>query len=109
VTVRRISRKNESNSCTKAPLPLSALATVVVIVVLRSTLNCANIVALPVLQGVGAAFNAYFIMNRREGHSSVLRSATARAILSSALTTAGAFGALALSAHPGTPAGVGFC
>jgi uncharacterized protein len=35
-----------------APLLLSALATVVVIVVLRSTLSYANIIALPVLQGI---------------------------------------------------------
>ncbi len=85
-----------------APLLLSALATVVVIVVLRSTLNYANIIALPVLQGVGVSFNVYFIMNWRMRHTSVLGSATARAILYSALTTASAFGALALSEHPGT-------
>jgi len=85
-----------------APLLLSALATVVVIVALRSTLNYANIIALPLLQGVGVSFNVYFIMNWRMGQTSVLGSATARAILYSALTTASAFGALALSAHPGT-------
>jgi uncharacterized protein len=85
-----------------APLLLSALATVVVIVALRSTLNYANIIALPLLQGVGVSFNVYFIMNWRVGQTSVLGSATARAILYSALTTASAFGALALSQHPGT-------
>jgi uncharacterized protein len=41
-------------------------------------------------------------MNWRMGRISVLGSATARAILFSALTTGSAFGALALSAHPGT-------
>ncbi|HEV2550258.1 MAG TPA: MMPL family transporter [Stellaceae bacterium] len=87
-----------------APLLLSALATVVVIVALRSTLNYANIIALPLLLGVGVSFNVYFIMNWRMGQTSVLGSATARAILYSALTTASAFGALALSAHPGTAA-----
>jgi uncharacterized protein len=85
-----------------APLLLSALATVVVIVALRSTLNYANVIALPLLLGVGVSFNVYFVMNWRIGQRSVLGSATARAILYSALTTASAFGALALSAHPGT-------
>ena len=85
-----------------APLLLSALATVVVVVALRSTLNYANIIALPLLLGVGVSFNVYFIMNWRMGQTSVLGSATARAILYSALTTASAFGSLALSAHPGT-------
>ncbi len=85
-----------------APLLLSALATVVVIVALRSTLNYANIIALPLLLGVGVSFNVYFIMNWRAGQTSVLGSATARAILYSALTTASAFGSLALAAHPGT-------
>jgi hopanoid biosynthesis associated RND transporter like protein HpnN len=85
-----------------APLLLSALATVVVIVALHSTLNYANIIALPLLQGVGVSFNVYFIMNWRMGQTSVLGSATARAILYSAFTTASAFGTLALSEHPGT-------
>lgn len=85
-----------------APLLLSALATVVVVVALRSPLNYANIIALPLLLGVGVSFNVYFVMNWRAGQTSVLGSATARAILYSALTTASAFGALALSAHPGT-------
>ncbi len=76
-----------------APLLLSALGTVVVIVALRLTLNYANIIALPLLQGVGVSFNVYFIMNWRMGQTSVLGSATARAILYSALTTASAFGA----------------
>jgi predicted RND superfamily exporter protein len=41
-------------------------------------------------------------MNWRAGQTQVLGSATARAVLFSALTTGTAFGSLALSAHPGT-------
>ena len=41
-------------------------------------------------------------MNWRAGRAAPLSSATARAILFSALTTASAFGSLALSRHPGT-------
>ncbi|MEI9985225.1 MAG: hypothetical protein WDN69_19770 [Aliidongia sp.] len=85
-----------------APLLLSALATVVIVVALRSTLNYANIIALPLLLGVGVSFNIYFVMNWRKGQISVLGSATARAVLFSALTTGSAFGTLALSGHPGT-------
>lgn len=85
-----------------APLLLSALLTLFVAVLLPLPLNFANIIALPLLLGVGVSFNIYFVMNWRDGRSDLLGSATARAILFSALTTATAFGSLALSAHPGT-------
>jgi predicted RND superfamily exporter protein len=85
-----------------APLLLSALLTLLIAVLLPLPLNFANIIALPLLLGVGVAFNIYFVMNWREGRTGLLGSATARAILFSALTTGTAFGSLALSAHPGT-------
>ena len=85
-----------------APLILSALLTLLVTVLLRLPLNFANIIALPLLLGVGVSFNIYFVMNWRAGRHAVLGSATARAIVFSALTTGTAFGSLALSAHPGT-------
>ncbi len=85
-----------------APLLLSALLTLLVAVWLPLPLNFANIIALPLLLGVGVSFNIYFVMNWRTGQHNPLGSATARAILFSALTTGTAFGSLALSAHPGT-------
>ena len=85
-----------------APLLLSSLMTVVVMVLTPLLLNYANIIALPLLLGVGVSFNIYFVMNWRAGQKAVLGSATARAILFSALTTGTAFGSLALSRHPGT-------
>jgi uncharacterized protein len=85
-----------------APLLLSALMTVIVMVAVPLPLNYANIIALPLLLGVGVSFNIYFVMNWRAGRTAVLGSATARAILFSALTTGTAFGSLALSGHPGT-------
>ncbi|HYZ25145.1 MAG TPA: MMPL family transporter [Rhodopila sp.] len=85
-----------------APLLMSALLTLLVAVVLPLPLNFANIIALPLLLGVGVSFNIYFVMNWRMGQRHPLGSATARAILFSALTTGTAFGSLALSAHPGT-------
>ncbi len=83
-------------------LALSALLTVLGAAVLGLSLNFANIIALPLLQGVGVSFNIYFVMNWRAGQSRFLGTATARGILFSALTTATAFGSLALSRHPGT-------
>ena len=85
-----------------APLLLSAAMTVLVCVVTGLQLNFANIIALPLLLGVGVSFNVYFVMNWRAGRRDVLSSATARAIVFSALTTGTAFGCLAASRHPGT-------
>jgi hopanoid biosynthesis associated RND transporter like protein HpnN len=85
-----------------APLLLSALMTAVIAVLLPLPLNFANIIALPLLLGVGVSFNIYFVMNWRAGGTRFLGSATARAIIFSAFTTGTAFGSLALSRHPGT-------
>lgn len=84
------------------PLVISSLLTVVGAVLLPLPLNFANIIALPLLLGVGVSFNVYFVMNWRARRAAPLGSATARAVLFSALTTSTAFGSLALSAHPGT-------
>ena len=84
------------------PLIVSSLLTVLCAVALRMGLNFANVIALPLLLGVGVSFNVYFVMNWRARRSAPLGSATARAVLFSALTTATAFGSLALSHHPGT-------
>ncbi|WP_419728050.1 MMPL family transporter [Lichenicola sp.] len=85
-----------------APLVLSALLTVILVVLIPEPLNFANIIALPLLLGVGVSFNIYFVMNWRRGLARPLGSPTARAVLFSALTTGTAFGSLAASHHPGT-------
>ncbi len=85
-----------------APLLLSGLLTALMIVGLPLPINFANIIALPLLLGVGVSFNVYFVMNWRTGGRQFLTSATARAILFSALTTGTAFGSLALSDDRGT-------
>ena len=85
-----------------APLVLSALLTVILVVLIPEPLNFANIIALPLLLGVGVSFNIYFVMNWRQGLDAPLSSPTARAVLFSALTTGTAFGSLAASHHPGT-------
>jgi len=84
------------------PLMVSALLTVFTLYVLGITLNFANVIALPLLLGVGVSFNIYFVMNWRGGRKTFVGSPTARAIVFSALTTGTAFGSLAVSQHPGT-------
>ena len=85
-----------------APLLLSSALTVLAMRLGGLSLNYANIIALPLLLGVGVSFNIYFVMNWRAGSAPRLASATTRAVIFSALTTGTAFGSLAVSAHPGT-------
>ncbi len=85
-----------------APLLLAGLLTAATSVLAGLPLNYANIIALPLLLGIGVAFDIYFVMRWRAGLAGPLQSSTARAVLFSALTTATAFGSLALSSHPGT-------
>jgi hypothetical protein len=65
-------------------------------------LNFANIIALPLLLGVGVAFKIYYVLAWRGGETSLLASPLTRAVMFSAMTTATAFGSLWLSNHPGT-------
>ena len=50
-----------------APLLMSAMLTLLIAVLLPLPLNFANIIALPLLLGVGVSFNIYFVMNWRAG------------------------------------------
>jgi uncharacterized protein len=86
------------------PLLLAGVMTLSTSIMMGLPLNYANIVALPLLLGIGVSFDVYFVMRWRAGSGDLLQSSTARAILFSALTTGTAFGSLALSNHPGTAA-----
>jgi len=87
---------------TLAPLAMAVLLTLGLSVLLDWPLNFANIIALPLLFGIGVAFNIYFVVAWRRGESHPLQSSLTRAIIFSALTTTAAFGTLCLSSHPGT-------
>jgi hopanoid biosynthesis associated RND transporter like protein HpnN len=89
-----------------APILVAGFATILVWVAAGLAFNFANIIALPLLLGIGVAFTIYFVVNWRKGVTHPLTSSTARAVLFSALATAASFGSLALSSHPGT-AGMG--
>jgi hopanoid biosynthesis associated RND transporter like protein HpnN len=84
------------------PLMLAGLLTGATAVAIDLPLNYANIITLPLLLGIGVAFDIYFVMRWRAGLAGPLQSSTARAVVFSALTTMTAFGSLALSSHPGT-------
>jgi len=87
---------------TLIPLLLIVLLTCATCVVLNLPLNFANIIVLPLLLGVGVAFNIYFVVAWRAGGHNFLQSSLARAVILSAATTATGFGTLWLSNHPGT-------
>ena len=87
---------------TLAPVVLSIFLTLGTCVVIEQPINFANIIAFPLLFGVGVAFHIYFVMAWREGATRLLQSSLARAVLFSALATGTAFGSLWLSTHPGT-------
>ncbi len=95
-------RRAEDVALVLGPLLLACLMTLATSVLVGLPLNYANIIALPLLLGVGVSFDVYFVMRWRAGAADLLQSSTARAILFSALTTGTAFGSLALSNHPGT-------
>jgi hopanoid biosynthesis associated RND transporter like protein HpnN len=87
---------------TLIPLLIAGVVTMELMVLLDMQLNFANIIALPLLLGVGVAFKIYYIMAWRRGETDLLQSSLTRAVMFSALTTATAFGSLWLSSHPGT-------
>ena len=87
---------------TLVPLLLAGVVTLELTVLVGLPLNFANIIALPLLLGVGVAFKIYYVLAWREGETSLLSSSLTRAVLFSALTTASAFASLWLSNHPGT-------
>jgi hopanoid biosynthesis associated RND transporter like protein HpnN len=87
---------------TMAPIVLSGLATLGICAAVDLPLNFENIIALPLLAGIGVAFGIYYVMAWRAGRRELLPSSLTRAVFFSALTTGTSFGSLWLSHHPGT-------
>jgi hypothetical protein len=86
-----------------ATLLLAALWTAGAAALFDISFNFANIIALPLLFGLGVASAIHFVLRlREEGNGeAVLRSSTSSGVLFSALTTIAAFGSLAVSGHRG--------
>jgi len=86
---------------TLIPLLLAGAVTLETCVLTGTAINFANIIALPLLLGVGVAFKIYFIMAWRAGKIGLLQSPLTRAVIFSAMTNAVAFGSMWSSNYPG--------
>jgi uncharacterized protein len=98
ITLRRVS----DVLLTLIPLLVAGVVTLELCVTLDIPLNFANIIALPLLLGVGVAFKIYYIMAWRSGKTALVQSTLTRAVIFSAMATASAFGSLWLSSDPAT-------
>ncbi|MEO0424559.1 MAG: MMPL family transporter, partial [Pseudomonadota bacterium] len=88
-----------------APVLLASAFTAAATVVLGVDFNFANIIALPLLLGIGVDNGIHLVHRHRSAPPSdgnLLGTSTARAVIFSALTTIVSFGNLATSSHPGT-------
>lgn len=88
-----------------APLLLAGLFTGAATVLFGIPFNFANVVALPLLLGIGVDSNIHIVQRARAAQltqHNILQTSTARAVLFSALTTLCSFGNLSFSPHQGT-------
>jgi len=88
----------------EGPLLLAGLLTVGLATLLRVPFNFANLIALPLLLGVGVDNGIHMVHRARTslpGELEPERTSTGRAIVVSCFTTLASFGSLALSRHQG--------
>lgn len=84
------------------PLVLAGLLTVATSVLFKVPFNFANVIALPLILGVGVDYGVYLVQRGRDAaDGTLLRTGTARAVLFGALITMANFGNLAFAKHPG--------
>ena len=98
VILRRVS----DVALTLAPVVVTLVLTLATLAITGQPINLENLIALPLLLGIGVSFNIYSVIAWRDGSRGASRASLSHAILFSALTTGASFLALALSAHPGT-------
>lgn len=85
------------------PLSLAGLLTIAATVLAGMQFNFANVIALPLILGVGVDYGVFIVQRGRSaGDRNLLMTGSARAVLFGALITVANFGNLALSHHPGT-------
>jgi len=88
-----------------APLLLAGVFTASATVLFAIPFNFANIIALPLLLGIGVDSGIHMVSRARTDNAqlgNLMQTSTPRAVLLSALTTIASFGTLGLSSHPGT-------
>ena len=84
---------------------MAAIFTAGTAVLLHMQLNFANVIALPLLLGIGVDSGIHILHRFRTSmpdHNNFLATSSARAIIVSAATTIGGIGNLAFSRHAGT-------
>jgi uncharacterized protein len=85
------------------PLLLATIVTAALTVWIDMPLNYANIIALPLLVGIGVDNGIHVVHRMRtETAEQLFDTSTMRAVLASGLTTVASFGNLAFSSHVGT-------
>src|SRR5882672_7274661 len=85
------------------PIVLAAVVTVGATVLISMPLNYANIIALPLLVGMGVDNGIHVVHRMRtDSVAQLFDTSTMRAVLASGLTTVASFGNLAFSSHVGT-------
>ncbi|MBW2386167.1 MAG: MMPL family transporter [Deltaproteobacteria bacterium] len=85
------------------PIILAALVTITMGILFDVPFTMANVVAIPLILGLGVDSGIHVFMRYRQDGAFVdmMSSSTPRAVLLSALTTLAAFASLSLSPHPG--------
>lgn len=85
------------------PLALAGILTVAGTVIVGMPFNFTNVIALPLVLGVGVDYGVFMVQRGRvAGRSNLLLTGSARAVLFGALITIANFSNLALSEDPGT-------
>jgi hopanoid biosynthesis associated RND transporter like protein HpnN len=84
------------------PLLLAGLLTGAANVLLHNNFNFANIIALPLLLGMGVDSGIHILQRLKSGHANILESSSARGVFFSSLTTLCSFSSLAFTPHQGT-------
>lgn len=85
------------------PLGIAGLLTMAASVVTNTPFNFANVIALPLLLGVGVDYGVYLVQQARRlpTGANLLKTGATRAVLFGALVTMANFGDLMLARHPG--------
>jgi hopanoid biosynthesis associated RND transporter like protein HpnN len=85
------------------PIGLASVVTAALTVLVDMPFNYANIIALPLLVGIGVDNGIHVVHRmRHEPAERLFETSTMRAVLASGLTTVASFGNLAFSSHVGT-------
>jgi uncharacterized protein len=96
-------RRGKDTLLVLVPIALASIMTAALTVVVGMPFNYANIIALPLLVGIGVD-NGIHVVHRMhtDAAARLFETSTMRAVLASGLTTVASFGNLAFSAHAGT-------